>query len=1062
MHGSWLRLTFPKRAALTALVAFAANVASAQNVVFSGKVSTEGGQPLAGANVGITEIGVGTVAATDGKYSFTVDQARLRGRTLNVTARFIGYKPKRMPVTISGNRVDHDFVLERDVLNLEEVVVTGTSAATEQKKTAFTVNVVDNTQIKEAPATSPIASLEGKIPGAQVITQSGQPGGEPAIRLRSATSLTGRTDPLIIVDGVITNLGMADINSEDIERVEVVKGAAASSLYGSNAANGVVQIFTKRGANIAEGQTIFSTRHEYGRNDLPNVVPGNQHHNYQVTTSGGAVQYLLNDNGDRQDAPDKIADRPYPVYYDQFNLIFKPGDFLTDYVSAGQRRGSTNFNVSFQNTHESGVVKQLNGFQRENFRINVDQALTEKIDLGVGAFYGRSTADQGEAVFPWFGLRFLEPDIKIDSVDAKGNYIAAINRPPLSGNVSNPLYVTQQDKNSNDRDRFTGTFKGTYRMLNWLTADGNVGYDVANQTSKAFSPLGFTSSSGIKSSGSLNEQSDNDRSYNLGATLTSVREFGSAIHNTTKVAWAYEDQTNQFVGAYAPSLSVVQVTEFAAAAQSADNPVQPRSITQQIRANNYFAVTTFDVKDRYIVDGLIRRDQSSLFGADSRSATYHRISGAYRLTQDFHLPHIDELKLRASVGTAGLRPPFEAQYETYALVGGNPEKVTLGNRELKPAFSKETELGFNVNFLNNYTFEYSYSARSTSDQIMQVPLSSATGYKFQWQNAATLDGHTHEFALGAVLLSKADYFWRVNLTADRSRGSVTDLKVPAFFIGPDANTAMFHIAKGEQLGTIYGVRWIKSQEQLEETIKAGGLKGTAADYVQNEEGFYVTKSSYHTVDEKPLKAWKCADAGCTSSSINQIIGDVNPKFNFGLSSNAQWKALTFSGVLTWLNGGNIYNMTRQWPFNELRDTVIDQSKKPAATAANGGPCPALTVDSHCPYSTGKKPTTYYSTFYDGLNPGDYFVEDGTFLRIRELAVNWQLPQKWIDKLPGNFHTARLGLVGRNLWTHTKYSGYNPDVSGVTGSGGGNPFVYRVDYFQYPAFRTFTGMFELGF
>jgi len=109
--------------------------------------------------------------------------------------------------------------------------------------------------------------------------------------------------------------------------------------------------------------------------------------------------------------------------------------------------------------------------------------------------------------------------------------------------VSNPLYVTQQNKNNTDRDRFTGTFKGSYRMLNWLTADANVGYDVANQTSKAFSPLGFTSSSGIKNSGSLSEQTDNDRSYNVGATLTSVREFGSSIRNTSKVAWTYEDQT---------------------------------------------------------------------------------------------------------------------------------------------------------------------------------------------------------------------------------------------------------------------------------------------------------------------------------------------------------------------------------------------------------------------------------------------------------------------------------------------------------------------------------------
>ena len=112
--------------------------------------------------------------------------------------------------------------------------------------------------------------------------------------------------------------------------------------------------------------------------------------------------------------------------------------------------------------------------------------------------------------------------------------------------------------------------------------------------------------------------------------------------------------------------------------------------------------------------------------------------------------------------------------------------------------------------------------------------------------------------------------------------------------------------------------------------------------------------------------------------------------------------------------------------------MIDQSHKPAATASNGGPCPSLTADPHCPYMTGKKPTTYYSTFYNSLDPGDYFVENGTYMRIRELAVNWQLPASWIAKLPGDFHTARFGIVGRNLWTNTKYNGYNPDVSGVTG------------------------------
>src|SRR5205823_1965959 len=156
--------------------------------------------------------------------------------------------------------------------NLEEVVVTGRSAASKTRKTPFTVGVIDNSQIKETPQVTPLGSLEGKIPGAAVLTTSGQPGSEPSIRLRSATSLTGRQDPLIIIDGTITRLGLADINSEVIDRVEVIKGAAASSLYGSDAANGVIQIFTKRGQNLGEGQTTFIVRNELGSSDLPKVI----------------------------------------------------------------------------------------------------------------------------------------------------------------------------------------------------------------------------------------------------------------------------------------------------------------------------------------------------------------------------------------------------------------------------------------------------------------------------------------------------------------------------------------------------------------------------------------------------------------------------------------------------------------------------------------------------------------------------------------------------------------------------------------------------------------------
>jgi len=1055
---------------LAAVVAIAvsASVADAQQATFTGRVTAAAGQGLGGASVSIPDLGVGGVTDVEGRYTFTLDLTGRVGRQMNVVARYIGYSPKRLPVTLAAGRVEHNFVLERDILNLDEVVVTGTSEATAQKKATFSVSVVDNTQIKDVPSSSPLGSLMGKVPSASVITTSGQPGSEPSIRLRSATSLTGRQDPLIIIDGTITNLALADINSEDIERIEVIKGAAASSLFGSNAANGVIQIFTKRGASLAEGQTTVTARSEYGANHLPNIPERNMHHNYRLLDNTNPSLGFDESGGGRTGDADLIADNAYPVYYDQFRKVFRSAQKYTNYLSIGQRRGTTNYNVSFQNEHDQGVLKLIDGYRRQNFRLNIDQSLSEKLDVGAGAFYGRSYADQADNFFGmFFSMVFLEPNVNIDSIvtacpagtvcSYTGQYNPIVRQPPLSGNVSNPLYDLQTLSKTNSRDRFTGTVRTQYRVLDWLSADGNVGYDVANRTFKDLQPVGYTTSSNNAGDGNLYALNRSDRSYNVNVSLTSVREF-SGIRNTTKLAGLYEDQTNNYTDVNSSSLAAPKVPEFGVYAGT----VRPGSRTEIIRARNAFIVSTFDIKDRYILDGLIRRDESSLFGADNREATYHRLSGAWRVTEDFAIPRVDELKLRVSQGTAGLRPPFTAQYETFSVVGGNLEKTTLGNSKLKPAFSRETEYGLNLNFLTNYSLDYSYSKKRTTDQIILVPLSGATGYQQQYQNAGTLSGKSHELALGAVLLSKADYFWRLNVTADRTRQKIEDLSVPPFFVGPDpgdGNTQIFRIAANQPFGVIYGSQWIKTPAQLQATIDAGRLTGTAADYRLNEQGYFVRTTDWQTLREVPLKAFKCeafSGTTCTSAASVVEIGDVNPDINLGFNSTAQWKSLSFNGTLVWIKGGDIYNYTRQWPFNELRDQIFDESAKPATTCPIDWPTSGA---ENCPFTTGKKPSSYYSAFYNNFDANEFFVEDGSYMRLRELAVSWMLPARWVSRLPVGFRSARLGLVGRNLWTSTDYSGYDPDVSGP---GGGNPFAYRVDYFTYPAYRTFTAMLELSY
>jgi hypothetical protein len=306
-------------------------------------------------------------------------------------------------------------------------------------------------------------------------------------------------------------------------------------------------------------------------------------------------------------------------------------------------------------------------------------------------------------------------------------------------------------------------------------------------------------------------------------------------------------------------------------------------------------------------------------------------------------------------------------------------------------------------------------------------------------NAATLQGNTHELAFGAVLASSRDFFWKLNVTADRTRARITQLSVAPFLTGPEnnggENTRIFRVAEGETFGIIYGSDWIRSPEQLATNIANGRLTGAASDYRLNELGYYVGNSVYGTKDERPIKFY---DA---SNNSLLAIGDVNPDFTMGFANSMQYKGLSLNGVVTWQKGGQVFNKTRQWPYNELRDTDFDQRDVPVAE---------------------RKPQGFFQAFYNNFDPNTRFIEDGGFVRLRELAVNYQLPKSFIRAAHLSvFETARIGIVGRNLLTFTKYSGYDPDVTGAV-SNSNNPFGYRIDYFSYPAYRTFTLMFELGY
>src|SRR5687767_6163233 len=272
--------------AVAALAFVDASLLAAQQAVINGRVTSAAGDALGGANVAVSGTdAVGSASAT-GTYTITIPAQNVRGQTATVTARFIGYKPATRTITLRAGTQEVNFSLERDPFRLEEVVVTGTAEATELRKTTFTVGRVNEEQLQEVPGASALVAVQGKISAVRLVPTSAQPGGEVALRLRGATSIGGRQDPLIIVDGIITQFGLSDMAPEDIERVEVIKGAAASSLYGSNAANGVVQVFTKRGSALPDGSLRVTTRLEVGANQFPSEMKFSRAHAWHLNGTG--------------------------------------------------------------------------------------------------------------------------------------------------------------------------------------------------------------------------------------------------------------------------------------------------------------------------------------------------------------------------------------------------------------------------------------------------------------------------------------------------------------------------------------------------------------------------------------------------------------------------------------------------------------------------------------------------------------------------------------------------------------------------------------------------------
>lgn len=998
-------------------------------------------QPLPGATVQRVGEAGGTVTDMEGRFQFS----NVESGDYLLRISFVGYETQDVSVTVTTGVAQVNVALVPSALELDDVVVTGVSVGTPTTKLPFSIGRVTAGQLEEVPGIDPGNALRAKVPGLRVVQGSGLPGAQPGLKIRGSSTLQPSQSPLIIVDGIVTSGSLQDIDMQSVETIEVIKGAAAASLYGSLAGSGVIQIITKRGAAV-DGTTEITVRNEFGFTQLGRKVPLANSHDYEIIDG-----VYRDEDGHAHSRRGMVLDQPFSTNYDHQDDLFTSRPFMTNYISVASRQGNLNYLVSFENYENQGIIVELPSHARRNVRLNVDNRITDKLTLSATGLYsntsGYTVTQTGQGANMFFGVLAADPDVELTAPGPEGHKY----NPYVSiGNAQNPLYVANTRNFERNRERVLGRLNMDLMATDWWSLGASYSIDRRINNNQNLMERGTLPSSptGIPSIGSISRTADFNRVTFFNARSLFTKDFGDLAANLS-LSYIYEDRRYEATTASGSGFRVEGVPTL-------DNTEQERlsasSTINEVKAETISGNLQLDYRDRYIIDAVVRQDGSSLFGEDERYKIYYRLGGAYRLSQDFPMRNIDELKLRASYGTSGQRPPFAAQYETLSVTDTGILKLTAGNKDIKPADVRELELGLDARFFDRYFFEFNYASTVAEDQILSVPLSPTTGYRSQWQNVGRLESAMLEAAFNGALVQTDNFTWDFHLTFDRLlKQKVARLDIAPFTRAVGSTEGLlsdlFLVEEGVEYGTMIGNKFATSFDDLTldddgYVMNIPGYTPGAGDDVNlrvqdlkiNSDGYVVIAAHEYTEDERALLM-----VDETGERLTTHIGNVNPDFNVGIGSTFRYGGFTLYTLLDWAQGGDVYNFTRQKLYDLHRHADMDMAGVPEGQ---------------------KRATGYFATgLYNGSTPVSHFVEDGSFLKLREVSVSYNVTEAQMAKLGiGNvLRDARVSVVGRNLLTFTGYSGADPEVGLGT-----NITFNRVDEFAYPNFRTYSVSLQLRF
>lgn len=974
---------------------------SAQQINVQGTVKDAvGGVP--GASVIVKGTTDGTIADIDGNFSINVPA----GAVLEVSC--IGYVTVEVP---AGNgQTPLTIVLNEDTELLEEVVVVGYGT---MKKSDLTgaVAAVNSDKIKDSPAANVGQALQGKVAGVQII-DSGSPGSNVNIKVRGLGSINN-CDPLVVIDGVPTDLGLNAINTEDIERIDVLKDASATAIYGSRGANGVVMVTTKRGKS---GDGKISVNANFSL-QTPTNVP-------QMLNAAQYAQ-LSNEmmaNSGRNTNPDWADPASLGAGTNWLGELLGTGRLQKYNVSYSGGNDKTNYYVSGGFLDQTGVVRNV-GYRRFTFQSNSDTQVRRWLKMSTNITFSTDTKSSGS-----YSIGDTMNALPVFAVkDADGEWTGPEGNAEWYGSVRNPIGTTEVNKSETKGYNILANISAEISFTKWLKFKSTFGYDAKFWFTDSFTPKYAWKP--IQVEVSKRYRSDNKSFTNLWDNYflfdhTFAKKHHLSMMAGTSAQWnSYDYMSGEKSGFLFDSVNQMnngQEVEYLNGSKS------------EWSLMSLMARVNYSYDDRYLITATIRRDGSSRFGRNNRWGTFPSVSVAWRPSKESWFPEnnvVNDLKVRGGYGVTGSQASvsnygYLATYDTgvYSFGTAGTEQPSLYSASLaNPSIHWEevaqSNIGIDLAMFNSRVqFSVDGYIKNTRDMLVKASIPITSGFEdttTTYANAGKVRNQGVEMQLHTVNIA-GEWNWETDISATYNTNKIIDLNsaVP-YYINQVNNSYLTMLQKGYPINVFYG---------------------------------YVTDGLFQNQTEVDNHAFQPGAApgdirfrdlnndGVINEEDRTVIGNPNPTWLFSMNNTVEWKGLELSVYLQGVAGNSIYNA------NNIENTGM-------AAAMNQT---AAVLDRWTGEGTSNfMPRAVYGDPNQNCRVSDRFIENGSYLRVKNIMLAYSFPSRMLQKI--HVHGLRLSLICENVATISKYSGFDPEVS-----------INGIDQSRYPIPRTYSVGLNINF